>query len=169
MARNCTPEQGDPLPGERWRILPRPGGSDFEGHVTDLARSAQMALVRGKNTKPEVVVRRIVHALSYRFRLHRKDLPGKPDMVLPRHHKAIEVRGCFWHQHPNPSCWRSRLPKTRREFWVPKLESNVARDRVNEAALRELGWELLVVWECETAPARREELAKRLRDFLETG
>lgn len=134
--------------------------------MTDPARSAQMALVKGKDTKPEMVVRRLVHALGYRFRLHRKDLPGKPDIVLPRLRKAIEVRGCFWHQHPDPSCWRSRLPKTRSEFWVPKLEGNVTRDHVNEAALRELGWDLLVIWECETGPARRIELVQRLRAFL---
>lgn len=132
----------------------------------DANRSAQMALVRGKNTKPEIAVRRLIHSLGYRFRLHRKDLPGKPDIVLPRYLKAIEVRGCFWHQHPDPSCWRSRLPKSRSEFWVPKLKSNVIRDQATEVALRNLGWELLVVWECETAPRRREELVQRLLDFL---
>ena len=132
----------------------------------DPARSAQMALVRGKDTKPEMVVRRLVHALGYRFRLHRKDLPGRPDIVLPRLRKAIEVRGCFWHQHPDPSCWRARVPKTRQDFWLPKLDGNVARDAANEDALRGLGWDLLVVWECETAPARRDELAGRVGRFL---
>lgn len=132
----------------------------------EAARSAQMALVRGKDTKPEIVVRRCVHALGYRFRLHRKDLPGKPDIVLPLYRKVVEVRGCFWHRHQDPACWRSRLPKTRPEFWVPKLDGNVQRDQANETALRELGWDLLVVWECETAPTQREELTKRLRDFL---
>ncbi len=132
----------------------------------DPARSAQMALVKGKDTKPEMVVRRLVHALGYRFRLHRKDMPGKPDIVLPRLRKAIEVRGCFWHQHPEPSCWRARVPKTRQDFWLPKLAGNAARDAVNEDALRGLGWDLLVVWECETAPARREELVGRVNGFL---
>lgn len=127
-----------------------------------------MALVRGKDTRPEIVVRCLIHALGYRFRLHRKNLPGRPDIVLPRHRKAVEVRGCFWHQHPDPSCWRSRLPKTRQEFWIPKLDGNVARDLANETALRQLGWQLLVVWECETSPARRDELAKRLHAFLAT-
>lgn len=136
--------------------------------MTNPARSAQMALVRGKDTRPEIVVRCLIHALGYRFRLHRKNLPGRPDIVLPRHRKAVEVRGCFWHQHPNPSCWRSRLPKTRQEFWIPKLDGNVARDLANETALRQLGWQLLVVWECETSPARRDELAKRLHAFLAT-
>lgn len=127
-----------------------------------------MALVKGKDTKPELVVRRLVHSLGYRFRLHRGDLPGKPDIVLPRMRKAIEVRGCFWHQHPDTSCWRARLPKTRREFWIPKLERNVSRDAANSAALHELGWDLLVVWECETIPRRRQELANKLRAFLLT-
>lgn len=136
--------------------------------MTNPARSAQMALVRGKDTRPEIVVRCLIHALGYRFRLHRKNLPGRPDIVLPRHRKAVEVRGCFWHQHPDPSCWRSRLPKTRQEFWIPKLDGNVARDLANETALRQLGWQLLVVWECETSPARRDELAKRLHAFLAT-
>lgn len=125
-----------------------------------------MALVKSKDTIPEMVVRRVVHALGCRFRVHRKDLPGKPDIVLPRYRKIIEVRGCFWHQHRDPACWRSRLPKSRPEFWIPKLEGNVERDRANETALRELGWELLIVWECETAPARRNELTTRLREFL---
>ena len=125
-----------------------------------------MALVKGKDTKPEMVVRRLVHSLGFRFRLHRKDLPGKPDIVLPRHRKAIEVRGCFWHQHPDPSCWRSRLPKTREEFWVPKLVGNVTRDQTNETDLRHLGWDLLIVWECETEQGRRGQLTSRLREFL---
>lgn len=135
----------------------------------DPARSVQMALVGSKDTRPEMIVRRVVHSLGFRFRLHRKDLPGKPDIVLPRHRKVIEVRGCFWHQHSDPSCWRSRMPKTRPEFWVPKLKRNVVRDRSNEAALRDLGWELLIVWECETRPARREELAELLCKFLQHG
>lgn len=125
-----------------------------------------MALVKGKDTAPEMVVRRFVHALGRRFRLHRKDLPGTPDIVLPRDRKVIEVRGCFWHQHPAPTCWRSRLPKTRPEFWLPKLEGNVLRDQANGTALRELGWKLLVVWECETQPAQRDELVERLQEFL---
>lgn len=130
------------------------------------ARSAQMALVKGKNTGPEMVVRRIVHGLGYRYRLHRRDLPGKPDIVLPRLRKAIEVRGCFWHQHPNPACWRSRLPKSRPEFWLPKLRRNVERDQENLEALAAAGWEVLVVWECETATARHRKLAERLASFL---
>lgn len=134
--------------------------------MTDPARSAQMALVRGKDTKPEIAVRRLVHGMGYRFRLHRKDLPGKPDIVLPRLRKAIEVRGCFWHRHSDPSCTRARIPKTRQDFWVPKLEGNARRDAENEKTLQALGWSLLVVWECETVPSRRDELTVRLATFL---
>ena len=134
--------------------------------TVDPARSAQMARVRGKDTKPEMVVRRLVHAMGYRYRLHRKDLPGKPDLVFPRLRKIIQVHGCFWHQHPDPACRRARIPKSRREFWVPKLEGNARRDIENERALRELGWDVLVVWECETTPSRREELAGKLEEFL---
>ncbi|WP_343225592.1 very short patch repair endonuclease [Oricola nitratireducens] len=138
----------------------------FDRHLVDPARSAQMARVRGKDTKPEMVVRRLVHAMGYRYRLHRKDLPGKPDLVFPRLRKIIQVHGCFWHQHPDPACRRARIPKTRREFWVPKLEGNARRDIENERALQKLGWDVLVVWECETTPSRREELVWKLEEFL---
>ena len=132
----------------------------------DPARSRQMARVRSKDTKPEMVVRRLVHSFGYRFRVHPRDLPGRPDIVLPRLRRAIEVRGCFWHRHPDSSCSRARIPKTRPEFWLPKLEGNAVRDLVNEAALQDLGWEVLVVWECETTPGRRKELRDRLLAFL---
>jgi DNA mismatch endonuclease (patch repair protein) len=111
--------------------------------VTDPARSRQMALVKGKNTKPEIVVRRLVHALGFRFRLHRRDLPGAPDLVFPGRRKVIFVHGCFWHRHDDPSCWRSRLPKTRQEFWAPKLAGNVERDQRTNAALGAAGWATL--------------------------
>lgn len=132
----------------------------------DPARSRQMALIRGKDTMPEMLVRRLVHGMGYRYRLHRRDLPGKPDIALGRLKKAIEIRGCFWHRHPDPKCTRARLPKTRRDYWLPKLENNARRDAVNEAALRELGWDVLVVWECECVRSRRDELVSRLRHFL---
>ncbi len=135
-------------------------------HDVDPVRSAQMALVRGKDTKPEFVVRRLVHSLGYRFRLHRRDLPGVPDLVFPRRRKVIFIHGCFWHRHGAPTCWRSRLPKTRQSFWIPKLEANAVRDSVVEADLRKLGWDILVVWECETASKRRLWLTQRITDFL---
>lgn len=129
-------------------------------------RSWTMARVRQKDTKPEMVVRQLVHGTGYRFRLHRKDLPGSPDVVLPRLRKIIEVRGCFWHQHPDPSCTRARIPKTRQEFWIPKLKRNAQRDTENERQLRALSWDLMVVWECQTTPQHRQRLGEALRDFL---
>lgn len=119
-----------------------------------------MAAIKGKNTKPEMVVRRLVHRLGYRYRLHRKDLPGKPDLVFSRHHKIIEIYGCYWHMHDCPYGWV--VPKTNAEFWQNKRLSNVARDKKNIAALTELGWKVLVLWECQTKDtAQLEECIKQ--------
>jgi DNA mismatch endonuclease (patch repair protein) len=107
-----------------------------------------MSAIHGKDTKPEIRVRSLLHALGYRFRLHRKDLPGKPDIVLPRHKAVIFVHGCFWHCH---ECrFGAVKPATRSEFWTTKRQSNVERDRRNKAALESLGWRVLVIWECQT-------------------
>ena len=125
-------------------------------------RSEIMSRIRGRGTKPEVIVRRIAHRLGFRFRLHRKDLPGRPDMVFPRHRAVIMVHGCFWHRHPG--CKHASAPKTRESFWKNKLEDNVARDRRNETALRDLGWRVLVIWECETKDS--ETVADRIESFL---
>lgn len=108
-------------------------------------RSARMALVRSKGTKPEAAARRIVSALGYRYRLHRVTLPGKPDIAIGRERKAIFVNGCFWHMHRG--C--GRLPKSRLGYWLPKLRRNAERDREARTALRRMGWRSLVVWECE--------------------
>jgi len=112
-------------------------------------RSALMAQIRSKNTKPEMLVRRLIHGMGLRYRLHRKDLPGKPDIVLPKWKAVIFVNGCFWHQHPSDTCRASAIPTSRREYWVPKLARTVARDAENVAALEALGWRVLVLWECE--------------------
>lgn len=125
-------------------------------------RSEIMSRIRGRGTKPELVVRRIAHNLGFRFRLHRKDLPGRPDIVFPRHRAVILVHGCFWHRHPG--CKHASSPKTRKLYWKNKLEDNVARDRRNETALRELGWRVMVIWECETKD--REAVAARIKSFL---
>lgn len=117
--------------------------------LSPTARSERMSRVRGKNTGPELAVRRLVHALGYRFRLHRRDLPGTPDLVFPGRRKVVFVHGCFWHRHPDPACKLARMPKSRQEFWGPKLEGNRARDLAKAAALTGLGWEVLTVWECE--------------------
>ncbi|MDE0074844.1 MAG: DNA mismatch endonuclease Vsr [Gammaproteobacteria bacterium] len=111
-------------------------------------RSEIMSSIRGRDTKPELVVRRIAHRLGFRFRLHRKDLPGCPDIVFPRYQAVIMVHGCFWHRHQN--CKFAYSPKSRIQFWEKKFEDNVSRDRRNEGALNDLGWRTLVIWECET-------------------
>lgn len=126
-------------------------------------RSRQMALVRAKNTKPELRVRRAAHALGFRYRLHRRDIPGSPDLVFPSKNKIIFVHGCFWHRHKG--CSRCRLPKSRLNFWKPKFKSNVERDKKVRKELRRLGWNVLVIWECQTM--HKEGLKTSLRRFLE--
>ena len=128
----------------------------------DRARSALMARVGPKNTKPEIVVRRLLHAMGRRFRLHRRDLPGTPDIVLPGAKKAIFVHGCFWHRHPG--CSKTTTPKTRRTFWTEKFDRNVERDRRKERELRAAGWDVCTVWECETRELA--SLEARLREWL---
>ncbi|MFB3921430.1 MAG: very short patch repair endonuclease [Terriglobia bacterium] len=115
--------------------------------ITPEHRSWNMSRIRGRNTGPELRVRSITHRLGFRFSIRRIDLPGKPDIVLPSHRTVIFVHGCFWHRHKG--CTNSVVPKTRREFWLNKLDSNVLRDRRNAKALKDLGWRVLVVWECE--------------------
>ena len=141
------------------------GKQGGDGEAVDPARSELMRRVRGKHTTPERAVRRVAHALGYRFRLHRRDLPGTPDLVFPRLRRAIFVHGCFWHRHEG--CARTTTPKTRAAYWREKFEQNVHRDRRNLAALRDLGWEVLVVWECQTF--ERAELLARLSRFLNAG
>jgi DNA mismatch endonuclease (patch repair protein) len=131
--------------------------------LTPEERSQRMGRVRGKDTKPEMIVRRLAHRLGFRYRLHGGQLPGRPDLVFPGRHKLIFVHGCFWHQHEN--CRIYRQPRTRQEFWMPKLESNKRRDEANQALLRSTGWGVLVVWECELRD--REALAHRLTVFLD--
>ena len=125
-------------------------------------RSENMRRIKSRNTKPELTVRRLLHSLGYRYRLHAKELPGKPDIVFRGRKKAIFVHGCFWHQHEQ--CREGRLPGTRPEYWVPKLGRNVERDRSNSAQLVEAGWQFLIIWECETG--NYEALKQLLRAFL---
>ena len=114
--------------------------------------------------KPELAVRRLVHSMGYRYRLHRHDLPGRPDMVFPARHKVIFVHGCFWHQHPDTGCKLAHRPKSNLKYWGPKLRRNQERDAAHRARLGELGWDVLVIWECEVKTA--EGLADRIRGFL---
>ncbi len=120
-----------------------------------------MSRVRGKDTKPEMVVRRLAHRLGYRFRLHRRDLPGTPDLVFPSRKKAIFVHGCYWHRH---DCSKATTPKSNVDFWQKKFDDNIMRDNKNIDDLAELGWGTMVVWQCETG--RLQELAQRLEAFL---
>ena len=122
-----------------------------------------MARVGSADTSPELAVRKLLHRLGYRFRLHQRDLPGTPDICFPGRKKAIFVHGCFWHRHEG--CRRTTTPRTRRSFWTEKFQHNVARDRGNLNDLAALGWSVLVVWECETAYP--ETLASRLAGFLD--
>jgi DNA mismatch endonuclease, patch repair protein len=115
--------------------------------ISKANRSANMRAIRGKNSAPELAVRRAAHGLGFRFRLHRRDLPGSPDMVFPRWRTAIFVNGCFWHGHHG--CRRSKLPASNVEFWKTKLTANIVRDRKNYAALRKMGWHVAVIWQCE--------------------
>ena len=133
--------------------------------LTPSARSERMGRVRGRDTKPEMVVRRLIHGMGYRYRLQARDLPGRPDIVFRKRKKAIFVHGCFWHRHPDPSCKLARLPKTRLDFWLPKLEGNRKRDIANVKRLEEMGWQVLLVWECELRD--REQLKNVLRRFIE--
>lgn len=133
--------------------------------LTPSARSERMSLVRGRDTKPEWVVRRLIHGLGYRYRLQARDLPGRPDIVFRKRKKAIFVHGCFWHRHPDPACKLARLPKTRLDFWLPKLEDNRQRDIANVERLMAMGWQVLLVWECELR--NREQLRNILQRFIE--
>jgi DNA mismatch endonuclease (patch repair protein) len=124
-------------------------------------RSWNMSRIRGKNTKPEIVVRSLMHRLGYRFRLHGRKLPGRPDVVLPKHKTVVFVHGCFWHRHRN--CKNCTTPTKRRAWWLEKLEGNAARDKLHQRALWRLGWKVVIVWECETETAGfAERIGRRL-------
>lgn len=127
-------------------------------------RSERMGRVRGKDTKPELLVRRLIHGMGYRYRLHRRDLPGNPDLVFPGRRKALFVHGCFWHRHPDQNCKLARLPKSKHDYWIPKLEGNRRRDIDNQESLRAMGWDVMIVWECHLRDA--EALKARVREFL---
>ena len=122
-------------------------------------RSWNMSRIRSKDTSPEKTVRSLLHGMGYRFCLHRKDLPGKPDIVLPKYKTVIEVRGCFWHRHDN--CKETTTPKSNTAFWQEKFRKNVERDQSNEKKLKELGWRMVVIWECEVKNI--DELNHKLR------
>lgn len=128
-------------------------------------RSKRMARVRGRDTRPELLIRSLVHRMGYRFRLHRKSLPGKPDLVFPGRKKVIFVHGCFWHRHSDPNCPFTRTPKSKRGFWNAKFRENQARDQRNCADLEQMGWGVLVVWECQLK--NLEQVSLGIRNFLD--
>ena len=116
-------------------------------HEVSEQRSRNMSAIKSKNTKPEITVRKFLHSKGYRFRIHRKDLPGSPDIVLPKYKTVVFVHGCFWHRHEG--CKYKTNPKTRKEFWENKFNENIKRDRNNFKELKKLNWKVLVIWECQ--------------------
>jgi len=132
--------------------------------LTQVERSKRMSLIRSKDTGPETTVRSLVYGMGYRYRLYDTSIPGKPDMVFKGRKKVIFVHGCFWHRHKRRGCPLARLPKTRIEFWLPKLEGNRLRDLRNKRELHKLGWSVLEIWECELK--NLEALSSRILYFL---
>jgi DNA mismatch endonuclease (patch repair protein) len=130
--------------------------------LTPAGRSERMGRVRSQDTMPELTVRRLVHKMGFRYRLHVRELPGHPDLVFPARRKIIFMHGCFWHRHG--TCKNTRWPKSRLAFWRPKLESNHARDAVNRRSLQKLGWKVLTVWECQLK--NLDKTAARIDSFL---
>jgi DNA mismatch endonuclease (patch repair protein) len=126
-------------------------------------RSRIMAAVKSKDTTPELIVRRLVHSLGYRFRLHVRTLPGTPDLVFARLRKIIDVRGCFWHMH---NCYKCRVPSSRRGYWIAKMRRNAARDRRICRKLSRAGWQVMVIWECQINPGNTEPLGVKVLKFL---
>ena len=129
-------------------------------HKVSEKRSRNMSAIKSKNTKPEIAVRKLLHSLGYRFRLHRKDLPGSPDIVLPKYKTVIFVHGCFWHRHEN--CKYATTPKTRKEFWEKKFRENINRDNLNQANLSLKGWKIIIIWECQL----KGDIKKLIRESL---
>jgi DNA mismatch endonuclease (patch repair protein) len=146
-----------------WRFDLPCGLETLMDNLTPEARSLQMSLVRSKDTKPELKARRLIHRLGFRYRLHRAELPGKPDLVFSSRRKVIFVHGCFWHGH---NCKLGRMPKSNLDYWRNKIAANMARDRKTLLSLRELGWKCLTVWECNLND--EDSLAERIRRFLES-
>lgn len=128
--------------------------------VDKATRSRMMAGIKSRDTKPELEVRRFLHKSGLRYRLHGRKIPGKPDIVLPRHRAVVLIHGCFWHQHPR--CKFAYVPKSRPEFWIPKLAANVARDKRNAIELRKLGWRIFTVWECQITTIRLRNLIRQI-------
>ena len=133
--------------------------------VTSAIRSRMMAGIKGKNSKPEIIVRQLLHGAGFRYRLHRRDLPGTPDIVLPGRKIAIFVQGCFWHAHLG--CRYAKIPSTRADFWTAKLQGNVERDKRAQDQLSAMGWRVLLIWECSTRhPGTSEHLKSQILEWI---
>lgn len=137
--------------------------------ISEEKRSWNMSRIRGKNTKPEIIVRSMLHKMGYRFRIHRKDLPGKPDIVLPKYNTVIFVHGCFWHRHKG--CKYAYTPKTRVKFWEDKFAGTVKRDKQHLVQLKQNGWKVFIIWECETKDMDRlkkiiNKISQEINDAL---
>lgn len=132
-------------------------------HSPDV-RSYNMSMIRGKNTKPEIIVRKFLHSKGFRFRLHKKDLPGKPDIVLPKYKTVIFIHGCFWHGHKN--CKYFVVPKTRTKWWLKKIEGNKQTDKRNNLKLRKESWKIITLWTCQLKPRKINNTFKRLSTAL---
>ena len=133
-------------------------------NLTRERRARLMSRVRSKNTEPEMSVRRIAHSMGFRFRVHRRDLPGRPDIVFPKYRAVVFVHGCFWHRHPG--CMKATIPKSNMQFWIEKFERNMQRDSRQTQRLRDAGWKVVVVWECQVAEL--EEVRGALRGITQT-
>ena len=131
--------------------------------LSEVERGERMALIKDKDTKPELLVRKIIFSMGYRYRLHDKSLPGKPDIVFKSRKKVIFVHGCFWHQH---GCSHYRMPKTKKEFWEEKLAKNVCRDKTHYAQLKEMGWDFMVLWECGLKKRNIDQIRDKIENFL---
>ena len=131
-------------------------------HKVSEQRSRNMSAIKSQNTKPEIKVRKVLHSMGYRFRLHSKDLPGSPDIVLPKYKTVIFVHGCFWHRHQN--CKYASTPKTRQEFWENKFNSNKKRDQKIQKEIIDLGWKFIIIWECEARNI--QPLEEKLKGYL---
>ncbi len=134
--------------------------------LTAPQRSERMARIGAKNTLPEMKVRRLLHGLGYRYRLHGRELPGRPDLVFSRRRKVIFVHGCFWHRHDETECRLTRFPKSNQAFWAAKFHENIKRDQCVQERLRKLGWDWVIAWECETRDM--EGLGEKLVEFLDS-
>ena len=123
-----------------------------------------MSHISGKNTTPEIIIRKLVHRLGFRYRLHKKNLPGKPDLAFPKYKKVIFINGCFWHNHKN--CSRAKLPSSNKIFWKEKIEGNVKNDKSNYRNLKKMGWDYLIIWQCKIKKSNMEYLSNKILKFL---